>query len=81
MKHKFEILCPSRKCSKCKKIIQRVEKIISQLEIDAEIEIITQLQEMLDFETWIIPSLFLDGKILTRGYMPTQEDILKILNQ
>ncbi len=79
MTHKFQILCPSKKCHKCQKLIDSVEKIISELELDAEIEIITKLERMLNFKTWILPSLFLDKKILTRGYIPKRKDVEKIL--
>ncbi len=78
-KKEIEILCPNKKCPKCKRFIAFFEKIIKENKTDAEIIIITGLKELLQYKTWILPTSYINGKKVSRGYLPKNEEVLKFL--
>lgn len=79
MKNKIEILCPGRNCPKCKRFIRYFEKFIADNKIEAEIVVVTSLKEFLRFKTWLLPSIFINGIKVGRGYIPRDEIILKAI--
>jgi len=77
---KVQILCPSRRCPRCKKITAKTRQIFEELNIPANFEIITDLKSILKFRTWILPTVVINGKIASRGIYPHKEKIKKIAN-
>ena len=81
MSIKISILCPSKHCKKCKRMIAFVENTVEEMGINAEIEFVSEIAEMQKFETWILPSLFVNNEVAARGYIPKKKDFIKILNK
>ncbi len=79
MENKIEILCPSRQCPRCKKMITYLERLIAKNNWDAKIVVVTSLKELLKFNTWILPSVFVNGAKVARGYKPIAKDIVPYL--
>ena len=66
----FQLLCPKTVCGKCKRIISSLEQIFNERNEKLNLRIVTELDEMLEYRTWILPSLFLDKKLVYAGYIP-----------
>ena len=66
----IELLCPSTMCSKCTRIISNLEKIFSEIEEDLNLKIVKTSEEMQEYSTWILPSLFINKKLIYAGYVP-----------
>jgi len=79
LKNKIEILCPGRKCRKCRRFVSYFEKFIADNSIDAEIIVITSLKEFIRFRTWILPSVFINDKKVGRGYIPDEKVVFEAL--
>ncbi len=77
--NKIIILSAKKSCNKVKKLIQKLEDFAAMNNLKAEIEIITEFEEFLKHETWILPTVIINGKIAARGYMPTKEFLFKYL--
>ncbi len=75
--NKVEILSPSSRCWKTRKIIDYLEKFFNENNIEAEFKIISNNEEFVNYDTWILPSVFINGKVVARGYKPVKERILK----
>jgi hypothetical protein len=75
----IEILCPSRKCRKCKRMISTVKRALDEEKIDAEILILDRLEYYVRYETWVLPSLFVNGRPVARGYTPSNNKLVEIL--
>jgi hypothetical protein len=75
----IKILCSSRKCGKCRKMINCVKEIENRYRININIEIIDNIDEMIKFNTWILPTLIINEKIISRGYTPDMNLIIKHL--
>jgi len=81
MTNRIDILSPGISCLKTKKLVRFLEKFVLQNGVDAEIHIITDLNIMLTYRSWILPAVFVNGKPVARGYRPSEENLFKNLKQ
>ncbi len=66
----IQLLCPSTMCGKCQKVIRNLEQIFDELNEKLNLRIITDLDEMIEYKSWILPSLFINKKLIYAGYIP-----------
>jgi hypothetical protein len=81
MKNEIKILCPGRKCGKCRRMVERVEEAVSLSGSDTPILIIDSLDEILKHPTWILPTLVINNKVIARGYAPPAKIIINALKR
>jgi hypothetical protein len=81
MVFEIKILCPDNKCGKCRRMISRVEEAAKLSGIHINIVIIDKLEEMLQYPTWILPTLIINEKVVAKGYVPDIKKIQEFLNQ
>lgn len=63
-------------CSKCEKLEANVREAVAQKGIEASIEKITDMEEMLDLGVMITPALLIDGEVRSAGKVLSVEQIL-----
>ena len=66
-------------CAKCKKLEANVQSAVKELGIDAKIEKVEDLQQIMAYGVMSTPALVVDEKIKFMGKVPTVEDIKKYL--
>jgi small redox-active disulfide protein 2 len=66
-------------CPKCKKLAENAEAAAKQLELEFEVEKITDINEMMKFGVMVTPALVVDGEVKAVGKIPSAEEIKKIL--
>ena len=67
-------------CPKCKKTAAAVEAAVNELGLEADIEKITDLNEIMTFNVMSTPAVAIDGKVKIAGRVPSQGELKKILN-
>ncbi len=75
----IDILSPGKGCHKTQRLIRYLEKFVRKYSVDAEIHVITDRKTMLTYRTWILPSVFVNGEPVARGYRPSEENLFKKL--
>ena len=70
MINKIEILCPPKKCGKCKRMIAQIEEAANLSSVETEISIIDDIDKLQTYNTWLLPSLVINGHMVARGYIP-----------
>jgi hypothetical protein len=70
MDFKIKVLCPGQKCGKCRRMVNRVENAAALSGINVNIVVIDKLEEILQYPTWILPTLIINEKIVAKGYVP-----------
>ncbi|MGA7830935.1 MAG: thioredoxin family protein [Terracidiphilus sp.] len=68
-------------CSKCKMLTANAEKAVKELGLPAEIEKVTEIEEIMKFQILMTPGLVIDGKVKTAGRVPSPEEIKKMLQE
>ena len=57
-------------CAKCEKTTREVEKVVMQLGIDATVEHVTEMSQIVDRGVLRTPAVFVDGKKKSEGKVP-----------
>ena len=68
-------------CPKCKQLMENVEKAVGEMGIEAEIEKVDKIAEIVKFGIMTTPGLAIEGKVKSAGKVLSAEDIKKLLNQ
>jgi small redox-active disulfide protein 2 len=67
-------------CPKCKKLTELAEKAAKELDIQYELEKVTDLSEIMDFGVMVTPALVVDGEVKIVGKVPKIDNIKKMLS-
>jgi small redox-active disulfide protein 2 len=66
--------CPS--CLSAEKI---VEEVVNELKIDAKIEKVTDIMEIMVYDVMTTPAIVVDGKVMIKGKVPSVDEVKAIL--
>ena len=66
-------------CPKCKKLAENTEAAARDLDIEYEIEKITDINEIMSFGVMMTPALAVDGEVKSVGKVLSPNDIKKML--
>lgn len=68
-------------CAKCKRLEEKVKAVIDLNSIDATVEKVTDLNEMMEYNIMRTPGLVINEKLKTAGVIPKDEEILAWLKE
>lgn len=68
-------------CSTCKNLYELVKKAVLELDIEEEVDYITDIQKMLNLGVMSSPVLAINGKPVMVGFVPNIEKIKKIIKE
>jgi small redox-active disulfide protein 2 len=62
-------------CPKCRATEKTIAEVAKELGADVEIVKVTDLDEMVNRGVMITPAVFVDGKLVSSGKVPSREEI------
>lgn len=68
-------------CAKCKKLAETAEAAAKELNIQYELEKVTELDDIMSFGVMITPALVIDGQVKLAGKVPKLEAVKKMLEE
>ncbi|MEJ5261297.1 MAG: thioredoxin family protein [Ignavibacterium sp.] len=68
-------------CKKCLTLEAKVKEIISQYNIDALVEKVTDIQEMMNYGIMMTPGLVVNEQVKSFGIIPKDDQILNWLKE
>lgn len=66
-------------CKKCQTLEQKVKDVISLNNVDATLEKVTDINDMMSYGIMITPGLVVNEKVVSTGIIPKDEQILNWL--
>lgn len=66
-------------CANCKRLEENTRKAVESLGIDATIEKVTDIKDIMSFGVMKTPALVVDGKVKIMGRVPSADEIKKYL--
>ncbi|MCK0132088.1 thioredoxin family protein [Flavobacteriaceae bacterium F08102] len=66
-------------CPKCKSMTNVVQEVVTANQIDATIEKVEDIMEIMKFNVLRTPALVIDEEITIKGRVPSKEEVLALL--
>jgi len=66
-------------CAKCKTLTENARKAVELAGVEAEIEKIEDIKEIMKFNVLMTPGLVIDGEVKAAGRVLSPDDIKKLL--
>ncbi|MDC1276589.1 thioredoxin family protein [Algibacter sp.] len=67
-------------CPKCQSMTGVVKDVVSENDVDATIEKVEDIMEIMKFNIMSTPALVIDDLITIKGRVPTKDEVLALLN-
>lgn len=67
-------------CARCDSLEKLTRKAVDELQLDAEVEKVGDIQEILDYSVLRTPALVINGKVFLSGKVPHMTEIKSLLN-
>ena len=68
-------------CAKCKTLEEKIRKVVMENKIDATISKVSDLPEIMKYGIMMTPGIVIDEKVVHYGSVPTEKDILRMINE
>jgi len=66
-------------CPKCRTLEKNTREALSELGIAAEVEKVTDIMKIMEYDIMLTPGLVIDGEVKVSGKVLTKEEIKKLL--
>ncbi len=66
-------------CAKCKLLAEQAERAVQELGLDAQVEKVTEINEILDFGVMMTPALVINGEVKVVGKVPAMDELKEML--
>ncbi|KAA3606409.1 MAG: thioredoxin family protein [Calditrichaeota bacterium] len=77
MSKKIKVLGPG--CAKCKQTFQILEEVIIENGIEASVEKVEDIMEIMKYNVLSTPVVVIDEKVTIKGRVPSKSEILDLL--
>lgn len=77
----MEIKVIGEGCEKCDKLYENTCLAVKELGLEASIDKVEELMDIVRLGVMTTPSVMVDGKIIISGRVPKVKEIIKLLNQ
>ena len=67
-------------CPKCKSLMKAVEEVVSESGLEATINKVEDINDIMQYGVMVTPALVVDGRVVANGKVPKKEELKKLLN-
>jgi len=68
-------------CAKCKSLEKNTIAAVEQLQLDAKVEKVEDIMEIMKYGVMVTPALVADNAVVVKGRVPSVEELKSILTQ
>jgi small redox-active disulfide protein 2 len=68
-------------CANCKRLEANARKAVEDLKLDAEVEKVTDMNEIMNWPILSTPGLVINGKVVSSGRIPSESEIAAWLQE
>lgn len=77
MKTKIKILGTG--CPKCKSMTSVVQEVVNENNIDASVEKVEDIVDIMEYNVLVTPVLVIDEKVTIKGRVPNKAEVFELL--
>ncbi len=67
-------------CAKCNKLYEMTDQAVGQLDIEFEMEKVTDMAKFVEYGVMITPALVVDGEVKSTGSVPSIEKLKNLIS-
>lgn len=67
-------------CAKCNTLFSRVHQVVSDYSLDAKVFKIEDAQQIATYHLTLLPALVINGNVVSKGTVPSEREILRLIN-
>ncbi|HQO38156.1 MAG TPA: thioredoxin family protein [Candidatus Omnitrophota bacterium] len=68
-------------CPKCKQLTANAEAAVNELNVQAEISKVTDINKITDYGVMMTPALAVDGTVVSAGKVLSKDEIKKLISK
>lgn len=68
-------------CDKCDNLVKETRMALEELNMDTDIEHVTELVEIVKFGVMTTPSLVVDGEVVSKGEQLKKDQVIELLKK
>mgnify|MGYP003623809392 FL=1 len=77
----MEIIVLGTGCANCKTMYNRVAKVIADTNSKATLKKEEDILEIVKYNIMSLPAIVVDGEVKIKGYVPSEEEIKKLVTE
>jgi small redox-active disulfide protein 2 len=62
-------------CKKCRATKEAIRQVVDEMGVDAQLEEVTDMNEILKYDVIATPGVVIDGKVISKGKIPKKKEI------
>ncbi|NPV58395.1 MAG: thioredoxin family protein [Actinobacteria bacterium] len=62
-------------CKKCKATKEAIREVVEELGLDAQVDEVTEMSEIMKYNVLTTPGVVVDGKVVSKGKVPDKKEI------
>jgi small redox-active disulfide protein 2 len=66
-------------CSRCHKTLEIVNKVVNENHVDANVEYVTDLMKIMEYNVMLMPAIVIDGVVRMKGTVPSESEVKQLL--
>lgn len=66
-------------CAKCKKLEESTRVLVEELNLDATVEKVEDIMQIMEYGVMTTPALVIDEKVVMKGKVPSNKELTKLL--
>lgn len=66
-------------CARCKSVYQVIEKVVKENNVDAVVEKVDDIMEIMKYNIMSTPAIVIDGVVKMKEQVPTESEVKKLL--
>jgi len=67
-------------CSNCKNAEKIIQEVVTECNLNAKIEKIEDMQEIMNYDVMSTPAIVIDEKVVIKGRVPSKSEIIELLS-
>lgn len=75
----MEILVLGPGCIKCVKTYEAIKRVVEEVGSDAKVTKVDDIMEIMKYGVMSTPAVVVDGELKIKGYVPSENEIRKLL--
>jgi small redox-active disulfide protein 2 len=66
-------------CPKCRRTNALVEKIVKETDLDATVEKVEDIMEIMKYNVFSTPAVVIDEEVIIKGRIPSKSELMELL--